>query len=99
MIDLMEIYLKVVGEEIENTATGIKNKDLKRIGDSAHRMKSNVRMMGLHDIMTMLDEIEINVREQKCSEDFYHEVQQVSNLLEKTLVKVKEQVDTAKATA
>lgn len=57
-LDLMEIFITVVTEELENISLAIPAKDLNSIGKSAHRMKSNVRMMGLRTMMQLLDSIE-----------------------------------------
>jgi len=57
-LDLMEIFVTVVNEEIVNVNNAIPENDLDAIGKSAHRMKSNVRMMGLRTLMELLDAIE-----------------------------------------
>ena len=98
-IDLMEIYLTVVQEELGNIAEGCSKKEIKKIGDSAHRMKSNVRMMGLNVLMEQLDQIEVCVRENKCGPEFYNQVRKTAALLLQTLEKVRNEVNASKAAA
>ncbi len=90
-LDLMEIFVTVVNEEMENIEKAIPQKDLDAIGKSAHRMKSNVRMMGLHTIMQLVDTIEDQTKANPAAE-FYDVLNDTSEMLKCAVNQVSQEI-------
>jgi len=61
-VDLMEIFLDVVGEETLKVERALPKKDWVQISSSMHRMKSNLRMFGFMDIVEVVSDIETHTR-------------------------------------
>jgi len=90
-LDLMEIFVEVVMEELINIKKAIPNNNFEAIGKSAHRMKSNARMMGLQTIMQLLDLIEDHSKNNP-SEEFFDTVKDTSDMLMQSVGFVKKEI-------
>ena len=84
-MDLMEIFIEVVGEETEKVEVALPIADWVQISSSMHRMKSNLRMFGCMQVVEVVGAIENYARNtielESCQEAIIAVMPQLKKLL------------------
>lgn len=60
--DLIRIFLEVVGAESERMQQGLQAQDWENLSYSLHRIKSNLRMFDLRELLQSTEKLELNCR-------------------------------------
>jgi len=82
-IDLLKIFIDVVGEERKNATEAMEKEDWATVSASFHRMKSNTRMLGLHKLLGRMDQIEDNAKQRNNLEELFIIIPETVGLLER----------------
>ncbi len=96
-LDLMEIYISVVSEEVEKIKKALVEKDNQVIATSTHKMKSNVRMMGLQTLMELVDKIETEAKMENPPLEFYDIVSDSCLMLELSMKQIEPEIEKMKS--
>jgi len=73
IVEMIDIFKSQVPEFIQNMNTFLENKDYESLGKEAHKAKSSVAIMGMHEVVEELKNLELNAKEGK-SPELYPEI-------------------------
>ena len=89
---MLRIFIDVVSEETANAKLARKAKDWVALSYSLHRMKSNMRMLGLGSLVELVDRIETAALIGEGMEDLEQDMTQAFQRLDRVLLDVNEDV-------
>lgn len=97
--EFIQIFLLVSEKEIENLSDSLERKQWEEIGRSAHKLKSNFRITGLHQLLLRAEEIEASCLYENgkdCSNtailSFIQRLKQAVELSEKELLSLEKEL-------
>jgi HPt (histidine-containing phosphotransfer) domain-containing protein len=92
ILKMLEIYLKQTPENILDLDRYSMEKNYPELVTIAHKMRSSVPYVGLHEAEKLLEKIEYEAKQNINVENFPSMVERIIKLCEDSLVQVKEQL-------
>lgn len=89
---MLEIYLKQTPENLHSLELSLENQNYRELAATAHKMRSSVPYVGLHEAEKMLEKLEYEAKQKINTEKFTDTVAELIKICETSLIQVKEEL-------
>ncbi len=92
--EMVELFLEKIPEDLHELKMLNRQKEYEKLGHTAHRIKSSVKLFGMHKVAAILQKLETSEKQNLNSGERDSLVRQVAEHMEKELKNLQQQLET-----